>query len=182
VNKRLDVAAQILQSLALSEGKGAEVKTFAEYRQDAAPVLIASDKVLFSPENLTEAIVNAGYEPAEYLEQFLKVAAELQNPQPEGVFTLTDMKKAWANGHVDGFWDARQTSATKPEPVATTERKLTYTEADVERAEKEGYVSGWSNGILSNSDLSSDPAKMPLLGAEHGKAYNPYSEKDSNDA
>lgn len=175
MNKRLETAAKTLFSLAISSD-AYNRKTLDECRSEAAVVLVSTDRVMLSPENVTNAIVDAGYEPAEYMEQFLKIMQELNNQEEENPrFFAPDMEKAWAKGHENGFWNARQTNATKPEPVIPTTSRSFFTEADVKNAEAQGYVSGWENGILSNSELPDDPSQMPLLGAEHGKANNPYS-------
>jgi hypothetical protein len=178
MNKQLDIVARVLFGLAYNsdeEGKGANVKSLDEYRHDAAPVLVALDNATFSRDSVTEAIISAGFEPDQYLEQFLKVIEELQKVEVVGTLTLAHMEKAWATGHENGFWDGRHTDAQKPSAVPTTELKSGYTMDDVIRAQAEGYVSGWFNGVLSSGSLPDDPAKMPLLGAEHGKANNPYS-------
>ena len=174
INKRVEIVAKAMLSLAISSD-AYNRKTLDECRADAAVLLATSDTIMLSQENVTNAIINAGYEPAEYMEQFLKITHELNMLQVDAQFFLNDMEKAWAKGHENGFWDARQSDATKPEPVTPTQAKGIFTEADIKNAEAQGYVSGWNNGILSGSDLPSDPSQMPLLGADHGKANNPYS-------
>lgn len=174
MNKRLDIVAKTMLSLAISSDAHNK-KTLDECRADAAVILASLDLFLFSPENVNTAIVDAGYEPAEYSEQFLKIMNEINTLEVPAQFFLTDMEIAWAKGHENGFWDARQSDATKPEPVTPTKTRGLFTEADVKNAEALGYVSGWNNGILSGGELPSDLAQMPLLGAEHGKATNPYS-------
>jgi hypothetical protein len=174
INKRVEIVAKAMLSLAISSD-AYNRKTLDECRADAAVLLATSDMIMLSQENVTNAIVDAGYEPAEYMEQFLKITHELNNLQEEGKFFNSDMEKAWAKGHENGFWDARQTDANKPSPVTPPTNKTFFTEEDVKTAEAEGYLSGWNNGILSNSELPEDSSQMPLLGAEHGKANNPYS-------
>lgn len=174
INKRVEIVAKAMLSLAISSD-AYNRKTLDECRADAAVLLATSDMIMLSQETVTKAIVHAGYEPAEYMEQFLKIAHELNRLEVDAQFFLNDMEKAWAKGHENGFWDARQSDATKPEPVTPTKNRGIFNEDDVRNAEAQGYVSGWNNGILSDSDLPSDPSQMPLLGAEHGKANNPYS-------
>lgn len=175
MNKRLETVAKTMLSLAISSDSYNR-KTLDECRSDAAVLLVSADTVMLSPENVTNAIIDAGYEPAEYMEQFLKIMQELNGQEEENPrFFAPDMEKAWAKGHENGFWDARQSDATKPEPVTPTTSRNFFTEEDLKNAEAQGYVSGWYNGILSNSSLPADDSQMPLLGADHGKANNPYS-------
>lgn len=185
-NKRVEIVAKAMLSLALSsdeEGTGLNVKTLAEYRSEAAVILATADMVMFSSESITNAIVKAGYEPAECAEQFLKINKELVMMEEESTFFISDMEKAWARGHEDGFWDARQTDTAKPGPVTPTTSRIFFTEEDVKNAEAQGYLSGWHNGILSENTMSGNSDEQPLLGAEHGKATNPYSDrKASNEA
>jgi hypothetical protein len=109
------------------------------------------------------------------MEQFLKISEELNMIESEQRFTLARMKTAWAKGHENGFWIARDGNSIQPEEVAPTTLKDFYTETDVKNAEAQGYFSGWVNGILSMSGLPFDREKMPILGATHRDATNPYS-------
>lgn len=175
MNKRLETVAKTMLSLAISSDPYNR-KTLDECRSEAAVILASADLVMLAPENVTNAIVDAGYEPAEYMEQFMKILNEMNSQEEENPrYFAPDMEKAWAKGHENGFWDARQTDATKPEPVTPTASRNFFTEEDLKNAEAQGYVSGWYNGILSNSPLPADDSQMPLLGADHGKANNPYS-------
>jgi hypothetical protein len=178
MNKRVETLAKALQNLDLNSrklGTPESVKTLDQYRRDAAALLAEVDNVTLSPENVSLAIVDAGYEPAEYMEQFLKISEELNMIQNGQLFSLEHMKRAWAKGHENGFWIARDGNSIQPEYVLPTDSKVFYTEADVKNAEAQGYFSGWTNGILSMSGLPSDADKMPLLGSEHRDATNPYS-------
>lgn len=182
MNTRLELVAKTLLSLALSadeSGTGAKVKTLAEYRSDAAVILATLDMLFLSTENIADAATNAGCD-LDSLEQFFKITKELNQLEEPARFFISDMEKAWARGHEDGFWDARQTDATKPEPVTPTSNRTFFNEADIENAEAQGYVSGWHNGILSGSTLPSDSSEKLLLGAEHGKAANPYSDQQTD--
>ena len=175
MNKRLETAARTLFSLSASSD-AYKRRTLDECRADAAVVLVSIDHVMLSPDNVTNAIIDAGYEPAEYMEQFLNIVQALNNQEEENSrFFAPDMDKAWAKGHEQGFWDARQSDAVKPASVTPTASRNFFTEADIKNAEAQGYVSGWENGVLSNSALPDDPSQMPLLGAEHEEANNPYS-------
>jgi hypothetical protein len=176
MNKRLDIVARTMMSLATSDG--VKVKTLDEYRKDAAVILASVDTFLFSAGNVERAVIDAGYEPAEHTEQFAKIISEL-NDQKEDTprFFLTDMQKAWAKGHENGFWDARQTDAVKPAPVAPTESKTFFSEDDLKNAEAQGYVSGWQNGVLSETVM--EASEKLLLGAQHEKATNPYSAENA---
>ena len=70
MNKRLESVAIALRSKDISaDGRELIIKDAVEYRQDAAVVLAISDSLLFAPENIAAAIVEAGYDPAEYLAQ-----------------------------------------------------------------------------------------------------------------
>ena len=183
MNKRLDIVSKILMSQAISdpEGAGDNVKTLAEYKEQAATILVACDTFMLTSEVVTAAIEKAGYEPAEYLEPFLKIVSELNSTEVEEKFFLNDMQAAWARGHENGFWDGRQTDATKPAPVPAPENTVFFTEDDVKTAEAQGYVSGWENGVLSTSNLSEEANRVLLFGAEHAQANNPYMSKTTNE-
>jgi hypothetical protein len=181
MNKRLDIAAKVLMGHDISDNEGDfagdNVKTLAEYRQEAATVLVTCDTFMLAPEVVTAAIERAGYQATDYLEPFLKIVAELNQTEVEAKFFLNDMYLAWARGHEDGFWDGRQTDATKPSSVKTPENTVFFTEEDVKTAEAQGYLSGWENGVLSTSSLSEEASHVLLFGAEHARANNPYTSK-----
>lgn len=181
MNKRLQIVARAMLSLAHSskaENDTEQTKTLKECQSDAATLLATSDMIMLSPENVTRAIIDAGYEPAEYMEQFMNIIAELNSQEEENPkFFLRDMQKAWAKGHENGFWDARQTDAVKPAPVTPTESKTFFSEDDLKNAEAQGYVSGWQNGVLSETVM--EATEKLLLGAQHEKATNPYSAENA---
>jgi hypothetical protein len=179
MSKRVETLAKAMQNMdvnAREAGTPKSVKTLEQYKQDAAILLAEVDSVTFSPENVSRAIVDAGYESAEYLEQFLKISEVLSVTTNGGMYSLAHMKRAWARGHENGFWIARDGNSIQPEAIAPTGQKDFYTESDVKNAEGQGFFSGWTNGIFSMSGLPFDREKMPLLGAEHSEANNPYSD------
>lgn len=171
-NKRVEIASKVLMSLATSS-EGEAKKTLDECRKDAATIIATLDMLMLTPDKINTAIVDAGYEPSEYSEQFLRITNELNSLEEDAKFFLNDMEKAWATGHENGFWDARQTDAVKPEPVTPTESRTFFSEDDLKNAEAQGYVSGWQNGVLSETVMES--SEKLLLGAQHEKATNPYS-------
>ena len=178
MSNRVEILAKAMQNLDLNSrepGAPKSVKTLEQYKQEAAVLLAEVDNVTFSPENVSRAIVDAGYESAEYLEQFLKVSEELRMIPNGPVYSLAHMKRAWAKGHENGFWIARDGNSIQPEAIDPTGPKDFYTESDVKNAEGQGFFSGWTNGIFSMSGLPFDREKMPLLGAEHSEENNPYS-------
>lgn len=176
MNNRLEIATKALFAFAISRDEKEEQMTLDECRQAAAAILVMTDRVMSSSVNLNRAIIDAGYEPSEYMEQFLNVFKELQNQEEENLrFFVSDMAQAWAKGHEEGFWEARMTDKTAPAVIPSeVGAKLTYTEADVKQAEKEGYVSGWGNGVLSLNLHASTENPSLLLGYDHAVENNPY--------
>jgi hypothetical protein len=179
-NQRLESVAKVLLSGAISEDvSGINQKTLAEYRKDAAAALVMSDSLLFAPENVAKAISKAGYEPDEHLEMVLKVINELNGALDEGV-SVSDMRRAWAKGHENGFWDARTTNKPRPSYIGMTWASTQYfTKSDERLAEAAGYCSGYDNGLLSKASFSDDDA-TPLLGAQHEEVTNPFKVQETN--
>lgn len=183
MNKRVETLAKAMQTMDRNSRKPGDLasrKSLDQYMRDAEVLLSEVDNVTLTPENVSRAIVDAGYETSEYLEQFLNISKELNMIQDGQLYSLEHMKRAWAKGHENGFWIARDGNSIQPEAVAPTGPKSFYTESDVKKAEAQGFFSGWTNGIFSMGELPSDPTKMPLLGAEHGNATNPYATPSDN--
>lgn len=178
MNKRVETLAKAMQTMdrdSWKPGTPESVKTFDQYKRDAEVLLAEVDNVTLVGENVSRAIVDAGYETFDYLQQFLNIAKELNMVERGQLYTLVHMQRAWAKGHENGFWIARDGNSIQPDAEEPTVAKSFYTKTDLQDAEAQGFFSGWTNGILSMGELPSDPAELPLLGAEHGNATNPYS-------
>ena len=177
IDKRVEIAAKYLRSLAISEeseADGTPLKPMANFRTAAGGVLVLADQVLFSTENIARALEKCGYNPDQYLQMFERVSAELRNGAPR-VFVIDDLRQAWAEGHEDGFWDGRTSGgANAPEQVEKLPFRFgfSFTEEEVQTARTAGYAVGFQNGVLSSG--SRPAGEKVLLGKEHAEANNPF--------
>ena len=176
IDKRVEVAAKYLRSLAISENAeadGTPLRAMTDFRVAAAGTLVLTDRVLFDPEHVARAFEKCGYNPDQFLPMFLRVAEELTSG-PE-IFVIDDLRAAWAEGHEDGFWAARQSGGeSAPETVEKLPFKFgfSFTKEEVETARKAGYAAGFENGVLSSGVLPA--GENVLFGKEHAEANNPF--------